>query len=97
MAQPDHARSYKRPDGAIVRAMQFDGRVAGFAALLTAFPGRVAPHPHRDDALLVIMESGRRVRIEAGDWVAQLPCGALATDPDDQFRIRHTIAEAIAA
>ena len=77
--------------------MQYDGRVAGFYALLAAFPGRVLPHPHRDDAVLVIMNSDRRVRIAAGDWVTEQPDGSLQIDPDDQFHVRQSVAEAIAA
>ncbi len=97
MAQTAHARRYMRRDGSVVRAVQFDGRVAGFAALLSAFPGRIAPHPHRDDAVLVIMDSERRVRIEAGDWVAEEPDGSLRTHPQDQFDIGHSLSELIAA
>ncbi len=97
MSDATHARHFVRRDGTAVRAMQFDGRVAGFAALLTAFPGRIVPHPHRDDAVLVIMDSGRRVRITAGDWVVQQPDRSLRTEPDDQFYIGHHQPEAIAA
>ena len=91
-----HARLYAGRNGT-VRASQYDGRVAGFGALLAAFPGRIAPHPHRDDAVLAVMGSGRRVRIEAGDWVMQSADGELLTSPDDQFRIDYHLVEAIAA
>ena len=91
-----HARLYARRDGTTVRAQQYDGRVAAFGALLTAFPGHVLPHPHRDDAVLIAMASGRHVRITAGDWVVEQPDGSLEIDPDDQFHIRHE-PKAIAA
>ena len=97
MAQSAHARRFVRRDRTVVRAAQFDGRVAGFAALLVAFPGRVAPHPHRDDAVLVVMDSGRRVRIEAGDWVTEELDGTLRPHPQDQFDIGHSLSEPIAA
>ena len=91
MAQTAHARRYMRRDGTSVRALQFDGRIAGFAALLTAFPGKIVPHPHRDDAVLVAMASGGRVRIEAGDWVTQSDDGEMRTVPDDQFHLGHIL------
>ena len=74
--------------------MRYGGRVADFAALLTAFPGRVRPHPHRDDAVLA---GERDTRVEAGDWVTAGGDGALRTWPEDQFDILHRPAEAIAA
>ena len=96
MIEAAHARRYVRRDGTSVRALQYDGRVAGFGALLTAFPGCVLPHPHRDDAVLIAMASGRHVRITAGDWLVELADGSLEIDPDDQFNIRHEL-KAIAA
>ena len=97
MADSFHSRRFLRRDGTVVRAQQYDGRVAGFYALLQAFPGRVLPHPHRDDAVLVLMASGGKTRITAGDWVTEESDGSLRTHPADQFHIGHSLPEAIAA
>ena len=88
------AHRYVGRDGIAVRALQYDGRVAGFYLLLTSFPARILPHPHRDDAVLVTTASDRRVRIGAGDWVVETAPGQLETYPDDAFRILHAPAPA---